>query len=271
MTGVFIDLTAKTFSRLTVLKLKSRGPVVWLCQCECGRKTEVITSYLVSGHTKSCGCLRSAPSGRNLNISGERFGDLVAIRAVGKCETGYVWECRCDCGSVATATVAKLNSGKKLSCGCRRSRVTTERNHKHGKSGTKTFRSWASMRQRCTNPSDGAFDRYGGRGIAVSPRWGTFANFLEDMGECPPGATLDRIDNEKGYEPNNCRWATRAQQNRNTRGNRWLTFDGRRMVLSDWAKERGINKTTLRMRLERGWPVEKSLNLPLQKSKTYHK
>jgi hypothetical protein len=123
---------------------------------------------------------------------------------------------------------------------------------------------WAMMIQRCTNQKNKSWDDYGGRGISVCDRWlHDFAAFAADMGERPSGMTLDRINNDGNYEPSNCRWATGATQRRNARFVRPLTFNGRTMLISDWAAELGITVSSLGGRLDRsGWSVEKALTTP---------
>lgn len=141
-------------------------------------------------------------------------------------------------------------------------------NHKHGHAAkgheSPTYRTWLAMLNRCTNPKQGNYRYYGGRGISVCERWTTFAHFLADVGERPSGATLDRINNDIGYEPSNCRWSQHTVQMRNTRSNRMLTYNGETMCLSAWAMRYGMNRERLKQRLERGWPLHKALTLPKQ-------
>lgn len=140
---------------------------------------------------------------------------------------------------------------------------------RHGKSRTRTYRIWTAIKQRCHNPKSDAFRYYGGRGIKVCPEWKqSFAEFLKDMGECPsPGHSIERIKNHLGYAPGNCRWAVRGEQMRNTRRNRWYTYNGKTMVMEDWAVELGIKSHTLLWRI-RNWGVEKSLSTVGPKKKT---
>jgi hypothetical protein len=139
------------------------------------------------------------------------------------------------------------------------------RNHYiHGKWKTPEFGIWLRMLDRCRNPNRRAYHRYGGRGITVCDRWHSFAAFLEDMGERPSSKhTLDRIDNEAGYSPENCRWATWKEQQQNRSNNHRLTFQGETLCLSEWAQRVGIKKTTLQERLYRGWSVERALEEPV--------
>lgn len=136
--------------------------------------------------------------------------------------------------------------------------------HGHTRNGSpsRTWKSWEAMRGRCQRPTDQAYDRYGGRGISVCERWDDFANFLADMGERPPGKTLDRIDVNGNYEPGNCRWATRAEQGDNRRDTVRLTVGGVTRTLVEWSRCTGIKRTTIRRRMEKGWPPERCLAPP---------
>jgi hypothetical protein len=121
------------------------------------------------------------------------------------------------------------------------------------------------MRDRCNNPKRDHYDRYGGRGIKVCERWNDFALFLEDMGPRPPGATLDRKDNDGDYEPGNCRWATWTEQQNNRSSVRNITWKGETHNVTEWATILGVNKWTLATRLQRGWSEEQALSVPKQK------
>ena len=147
------------------------------------------------------------------NIANQRFGRLLALEPNGaNRHRKTMWLCRCDCGKMLTVCGNALRSGNTQSCGCKRPY--------HRRSTTSIWISWKNMRQRCCNQNHKNYKDYGGRGIVICDRWNSFINFLTDMGEPPPGTSLDRINNDHGYEPGNCRWATPKEQ-ANNRRNRW--------------------------------------------------
>ena len=132
------------------------------------------------------------------------------------------WLAKCDCGTEKEVYIENIRRGKSLSCGCHRTVVTAMRTTTHGRSGkTKEYKSWAHMKGRCLNPKDAAFKDYGGRGIKICERWLTFENFFADMGPCPVGYSIERIDVNGDYEPSNCKWLDRRHQARNTRATRF--------------------------------------------------
>lgn len=146
---------------------------------------------------------------------GVRFGRLLVIEERQRGQRTVL--CRCDCGTEKAFTATNLRAGKTTSCGCVRRETTARRNSRHGLSGTPEHNIWKEMRQRCRNPKHARYADYGGRGITVCQRWDSFASFLADMGQRPPGLTLERTNNDRGYEPGNCRWATYQEQRANQR------------------------------------------------------
>ena len=191
------------------------------------------------------------------DMLGRRFGRLVVVAEAGRDRWGQArWRCRCECGGETTVRGHALRTGHITGCGCGRG------NPRHRQSGihrSKTYEVWLQMLARCTNPRNRAWSHYGGRGITVCERWRSFENFLADMGERPPGLSIDRVDNERGYEPGNCRWATRREQSANRRTSRFLTVRGERVCLAEWARRSGLAPSTIASRLKLGWPAEQAV------------
>ncbi len=193
---------------------------------------------------------------------GMSFGRLTVLaEADRKSPRRRRWVCKCACGSEITADAVRVRNGHTQSCGCLQKERTSRAKRVHGLCRSRTYNCWLSMRIRCTDSRARNFRRYGGRGIRVCERWtASFEAFLEDMGECPSNDhSLDRIDNDGHYEPGNVRWATRSQQARNTRTNRFVEFEGERVCLSDLDDRFGFRRGTVSQRLGRGDDLTRAL------------
>ncbi len=192
---------------------------------------------------------------------GDRYGRLTITEEIAQHVSpsggkNRMFACKCDCGKATSVLLMSLRRGAAKSCGCRQ-RI------KHGLTKSPLHRLWTGMRQRCNNPNSQHYSYYGGRGISICERWNTFESFAEDMGERPEGLTIERIDNNGNYEPGNCRWASMAEQQLNTRRNRLLTHKGITQCLTVWAETIGVSDGCLRHRLIAGWTLEAALEEPL--------
>ena len=196
---------------------------------------------------------------KKIGLVGRRFGRLVVISEQSRNKWGQViWECLCDCGNKTTPLGMSLKNGNTKSCGCLSKDVP--HHITHGMSRTPIYRVWASIIGRCYSKTHTSYINYGGRGITVCGRWMQFENFYADMGERPKGLTIERIDNGKGYYPDNCKWATRKDQARNTRRNRLVSYGGKKQCLIEWAEELGISQYALKYRLDR-YPPQIAFNM----------
>lgn len=201
--------------------------------------------------------------GKVIDISGQRFGRLTVSSWI----SGVRWLCVCDCGAECVVAKSNLHSGAQESCGCLRlerlrAAITT---HGESRKTSPEYRAWLAMRTRCNNKTRKQFYDYGGRGIAMHQRWDSFVLFLEDIGRRPSvHHSLDRINNHKGYEPGNVRWATRVQQNNNKRNNRIVLVDGELVSLTSAARKYGLPPKTVFARIDNyKWDLMKALTTPL--------
>lgn len=194
-------------------------------------------------------------------LVGLRFGHLRVTELAHTRRQGSFWQCACDCGKTTIVRQSNLRRGTSKSCGCARAEYVSASRIKHGAlAGYKTtseYHSWASAKARCFNASHAYYPRYGGRGISMCEEWrNDFAVFLQDMGVKPNGTSLDRIDNNGNYEPDNCRWATQSQQCRNKVNNRLFNFKGKSLCVVVIAERLGIPYKRLAWRLRAGWPLD---------------
>lgn len=202
-------------------------------------------------------------------LTGKRFGKLVVIREIGLNKWQSVeWLCKCDCGNYHITQAKYLMRGDTVSCGCKREKALrdySEKLKKHGMANNQLYRVWQGMRGRCNNKKSKSYKNYGGRGIKVCPEWNEFLSFYNWAinNGYEKGLSIDRIDVNGNYEPKNCRWADSITQGNNTRRNHYLTYNGETKTMSEWARIKNLDYSTLRSRInEYNWSVEKALETP---------
>ena len=272
-----MDLTGQRFGKLVVIKRaedyiypssKKHEPR-WLCQCDCGNAVKVIQHNLTNGHCHNCGC-------SNLNnfkdLTGQRFGKLVVIK---RAEDYIVpntnkkevqWLCQCDCGNKTIARGSQLRSGHTKSCGC----YSIEKSTKHGQYKTRLYKIWLGMRSRCYNKNTANYYRYGGRGIKVCDEWNnSFESFMdwalkngydEDGGR---NCTINRIDNDGNYCPENCNFANSQEQANNRSTNTKITVNGEKITIAQASRKYNISAPAMYVRKRSGWDDEDIINTPL--------
>lgn len=196
-----------------------------------------------------------------IDISGQRFGRWMVLRYIGDKH----WLCRCDCGTEKPVEGASLRSGR--SNGCIKCHPALGARRTHGQKRTRLYNIWSGMIRRCENPREPAYPNYGGRGITVCEEWRSSFVSFRDWALAhgyEPHLTIDREDNNKGYEPSNCHWATHAEQNRNYRRNRPIEYQGRTILICDLAIEVGLPQDILKNRIFRyGWPIDLAVSTPV--------
>lgn len=192
-------------------------------------------------------------------LTGQKFGKLTVIKRVGNDKFGLpLWECECECGSIAIVSGQRLREGRTKSCGCFKKEAIT----KHGMTNTRLHRIWSNMRARCNNPNRREYKYYGQKGIEICNEWNDFTTFYEWAinNGYKEGLTLDRIDVNGNYEPLNCRWTTAKEQGNNRSNNHLITYNGETKTVTQWAEERNINHDTLYSRINRAhWDIGKAL------------
>lgn len=196
------------------------------------------------------------------DITGQRYGYLKVVEFSHILSGHAYWKCLCDCGNSIIVRGSHLKSNHTFSCGCKRG------NHTHAESKTRLYNIWNNMRERCSNVKNPQYKDYGARGISVCDDWCSFELFRvwALSSGYSENLTIDRIENDKGYYPENCRWATSIQQANNTRKTRLITYNGETHSVSEWARILNIKQSTLNMRLNKyGWSVDKALGKDTRK------
>lgn len=228
------------------------GCIKWVCRCDCGNIVSVRSSYLRSGTTKSCGCIKS----KIKDVKEQRYGRLTVIdfhhkHTDGKNHATY-WRCKCDCGKEVVVSQANLHSGKVKSCGCLNVERRKDANITHGKSKTtRIYKIWAGMKSRCFNPNCSSYRYYGGIEISMSDEWKSnfesFYNWAINNGY-KDNMSIDRIDSSKNYEPSNCRWISRNENSARTSRTIFIKVCTTCLSLNEWASRIKISDTTLTLR-----------------------
>lgn len=212
------------------------------------------------------------------DLTGMKFGRWTVLKfAEARCtpcgKRRLMWECQCECGTVRLVEGSRLTGGYSKSCGCLIGDYNKENKTKHGKRNTKLYKTWISMKDRCSNPNTEAFKDYGKRGIKVCDEWASdFGKFYDwsIKNGYKNGLTIDRINVNGNYEPSNCRWSTMKEQNNNRRSNHYITYKGKTQTISQWETELGFKKDILSSRLSLGWSVEKAIETPYKNRKFRH-
>ena len=201
-----------------------------------------------------------------LDMTGQVIGKLTVLNRVPAPKQAR-WLCRCRCGKETVVPGYELRKGLVISCGCAKAERASKLNLSHGKTKSKEYRIYKNMINRCYFVKRSDYARYGGKGISVCAEWRTsFEAFYADMGDCPEGHSIDRIDSKGNYEPSNCRWATLKTQ-QNNRGNCvYIEYLGKRQTLTEWCEELSLPYKTIRARItDYGWESVKALTTPVRK------
>lgn len=246
---------------------------LWECLCDCGKITYGTTNKILNNSKKSCGCYRveSAIKTHFEDLSGRRFGKLVAIKRDKNRGKRTIWMCKCDCGKTAFVEAHGLKGGTTRSCGCLK---YESKNEKHGKTKTRLYSIWSKMKDRCTRKNNPAYKWYGGRGIVICKDWindfMSFYNWAMENGY-NDNLSIDRIDVNGNYEPSNCRWILLEEQALNTRATKFLTYKGETKTVSEWCEITGIKKTTMLNRIRLGFTAEECIEIPVHTKRQYYK
>lgn len=211
--------------------------------------------------------------GRKFNdLTGEKFGKLTVVSLDHKGKTRTYWNCECECGGTRIVANDHLKRGEVTDCGCYRKHIAHWK--KHGKSNERIYSIWDLMKRRCFDSNRVEYKNYGGRGITVCPEWLNSQNFIEwaYQNGYSDELTLDRIDNNGDYCPQNCRWVNREEQANNKRNNRFITHKGQTKTITQWAKENGIPYYVLKKRYDKlGWTFERAISEPINLNRSNRK
>ena len=205
--------------------------------------------------------------GKFRDITGKRFGRLTVVSRAESKNSKTFWDCICDCGKSAKVHIYNLTIGKTQSCGCLNREIIVKNSKNHGLCAHPLYSIWKAVKRRCYNKNVSVFHYYGGRGIAICDEWiCDFKNFYEwaIKNGYKSGLSIDRINNNGNYSPENCRWSTMSEQARNRRNSMVVSYNGEAKHLLEWCKILGLNYGTVKGRLNKsGWSVEKAFETPI--------
>ena len=264
-----VDIVGKKFGKLTVISLNEErsknGVLYWNCLCDCGNTFVASGSNLKNGNASHCGCSKKETLAKYDDLTGKRYGRLT-VSELAYHENGIVyWKCICDCGNQKIVRASDLRNGHTSSCGCllkesrRRNALTRSLENRDLPTDAETYRNlqkiFYGMHRRCSDKYCKP-EHYHDRGISVCEEWKEFDCFLSWAlaNGYKIGLTIDRIDNNRGYSPDNCRWATSKEQQNNKRDNVYITIDGVTKTMKQWSEYYGLNYGMVRGRRQRGWP-----------------
>ncbi len=195
---------------------------------------------------------------------GEKIGSLTIVSEAPVMPSGHhAYLCLCECGVEKVIASARLRNGGTISCGCVRLKKIGQLVIKHGLCKHPLYKKWEGIKQRCFNPNHENYKHYGGRGITICERWLTFENFYNDLiGGYVPELTIERVENDGNYELSNIRWATKLEQQRNKRSNRFFYCNGMSKTITEFSEMTGVNAGTIASRIDSGWDIEDAIYLP---------
>lgn len=261
-----MELAGKRYGHLTVKEFVERKNYrnYWLCECDCGN-TVTLPDYILKAdrqHYCSKHCLLIN------DLTGRKFGRLTVIELATK--KPRKWKCICECGNYTIVSTSDLCSGHTKSCGCYKLSEFKKHREKHLKCRTKLYAIWCGIRQRCNNPNNKDYKNYGGRGIKCCSQWDKYENFYEWAinNEYKSGLSIERIDVNKDYEPNNCKFIELRKQSENTRKTVKFTINNETKTLKEWCSLYNKSLSIVKRRLELGWSIQEALIIPKIRGKS---
>lgn len=251
--GKMIDLTGKKFGRLTVIERNGSTKdkrTLWLCECDCGNFKLAVGKELRNGRCQSCGCLFLETVSKKEDLTGRKFGRLTVIQYAGKRNEKSMWKCECECtrGKYKIVAGGDLKSGRTQSCGCLQKELFGKKHRTHGMTESRIYGIWCNMKGRCHNKNITQYSDYGGRGIKVCDEW------LHDFQEFYDWAikngysdnlTIERKDINGDYEPQNCEWITKQEQQWNKRNTHYIYYNGKKMNMKQAVEFLGVSRPTI--------------------------